>query len=79
MLTEDALKDILVDVLLIQDQDYRDDAGPEDVAGWDSFGTAEIVEALERSCGWRMDLDDMVSIRTIGDLKAILRRAGVLA
>jgi acyl carrier protein len=78
LISEDDLKGILIDVLLIEDDDYRDEAGPEDLAGWDSFGTVEIVAALERSCGWLMDLDDMVSIRSIGDLKVVLRRAGVL-
>ncbi|WP_219416033.1 acyl carrier protein [Pseudonocardia nigra] len=71
------LKAIVVDILLLDDDEYRDATGPDDVETWDSLGTVRIVEAVSHTFGYRMDIEEMVSVQSIGDIKSILRRRGV--
>ena len=71
------LKALLVDVLLIEDSQYRDEVGPLEVATWDSLALVLIAAAVEKSFGVVLDSEEVVSLESIGDIKAALSRHGV--
>lgn len=67
------LKHLLVDILLIDDDQYRDDYGPDEIETWDSLAVVRIANAVEKEFGYSMSPEEMVSLGNIGDIKQILR------
>jgi acyl carrier protein len=74
---EKRLFDVLTDVLLIDEEHYLDDFGPDEIDTWDSLATVSIAAALAREFGFTMPPEQMASIETIGDIKSALRSGGV--
>ena len=48
-------------------------ARPEDIAGWDSLGTLELVMALEATFGVTIDERRFADVRCVGDLDELVR------
>lgn len=71
------LRDLLVDILLIDDDQYRDENGPDVIETWDSLAMIRIATGIEESFHCAMSPEEMVSLESIGDIKAILRSHGV--
>lgn len=79
MSDDQRLKALLIEVLLLEDHEYRDSTGPDDVDTWDSLGTVRIVEEVHREFGYRMVPAEFVTVQSIGDIKSVLRERGVFA
>jgi acyl carrier protein len=71
------LRALLVDVLLIDENQYQDDHGPDQIPSWDSLGMVEIAAAVEQQFGHAMEPERMVALRSIRDIKAFLQERGV--
>jgi acyl carrier protein len=71
------LRELLTRILLIDDDQYRDDYGPAQIGSWDSLAMVEIAGAVEAEFGRAMDPEEMVALQSIGDIKSFLRREGV--
>lgn len=50
---------------------------PKDVPRWDSLQHIALVRAIETTFDIDLSLDEMVEMRTVGDIEAILQRHGV--
>jgi len=72
------LRSLLCDVFLMDEELYRDENGPEQIAGWDSLATVSMAVGVHETFGHHMTPKDVALIRTIGDIKAYLRRQGVV-
>jgi acyl carrier protein len=48
-----------------------------DVVRWDSLQHIALVSAIEREFGVSLSMDEMMEMRTVGDIEAVLRRHGV--
>lgn len=53
-----------------------DETGPDDVPGWDSIGTLDLVSAAEERFGIRLSLEQVADLATVADFKRMLRPAG---
>jgi acyl carrier protein len=73
----DKLKAILEEILLIDDNQYNDSCGPDEIETWDSLATINIANAIEKEFGYSMAPEEIVSLETIGDIKTILISKGV--
>ena len=51
----------------------------EDVEGWDSLGHLDLILALEKSYGIKLEIEEMFDVESLGDLEQLLQRRGVLA
>ena len=71
------LKQLVVDVLLIEDDEYRDDFGPDEIGSWDSLATVSIAGGIEQAFGIAVPADDMAAFNTIGDIKQFCRARGL--
>jgi acyl carrier protein len=67
------LRNLLVEILLIDDDQYRDENGPDAIETWDSLAMVRIAIGIEESFGYGMTPDEIVSLDSIGNIKAILR------
>ncbi|TFH31595.1 MAG: acyl carrier protein [Deltaproteobacteria bacterium] len=67
------LRNLLVETLLIDDDQYRDENGPDTIETWDSLAMVRIAVGVKDTFGYDMTPEEMVSLESIGDIKAILR------
>ena len=71
------LKEILVDVLLIDDSEYIDDNGPDQIGTWDSLATVNIAARIEEVFGQEVTPEELTDWLCIGDIKVSLREKGL--
>lgn len=74
---DNKLKLLLTDIFMMEEEQYKDENGPDDIEGWDSLATVSMAVALEQEFGHHMTVEEVVEIRNIGDIKHYLRSKGV--
>jgi acyl carrier protein len=55
-------------------RDLGPGSDPETVKGWDSFAHIDFLVALEKAFAVRLSPKDVMTVRTLGDAVAILKR-----
>lgn len=76
---DETIRSIFAEVFRLPASEVRDSLRPEDVKGWDSLGHLALVTELEASFGISLHDDDVTHMETVGRIKEILRRRGVVA
>lgn len=70
------LYDVIAEVLQISNKDIDDDTGPRTVGSWTSLRHLELVAAVQRAYTVRFSPREIRSIRTVRDLRELLRSRG---
>ena len=74
---EKRLREILAKVLLLDDSEINDELSRDDVEEWDSLAHLMLINEVESAFQVTFGDEDIISIRTVGDLKRVLKRLGV--
>ena len=74
---KDSVRDIFAEVLGIPSDTINDDTSPENTPKWDSLQAMNLVVALEEAFKVRLSTKDIVSMRTVGLVRKVLRNKGV--
>lgn len=69
--------DLVAEVLDVEPAELTDDAGPGTVANWTSLRHVQLVVALEETYGVTLTPDEIRSLRSIGDIRAVLAGRGI--
>jgi acyl carrier protein len=70
----DRLRKVILQVLHLQDFDLRDDTTAAQVPGWDSLTHVSILAAVEQEYGFRFRTMEVIRLRNVGELQAIVDR-----
>lgn len=70
------LKDIIVDVLLVEDSEYVDENGPEQIETWDSLASVSLATRIAETFDLEVTPEELTSWQCIGDIKSCLRSKG---
>jgi len=73
----DKLKNMLVDIFMMDASEYADDRGPNEIEGWDSLATVSMSVSIQQQFGEQMSIEDVAAIHNIGDIRQFLRSRGV--
>jgi acyl carrier protein len=57
--------------------DITPETSPEEIERWDSLQHIALIRALETTFSIRLSLDEMMEIRSVGDIEKVLQRHGV--
>ena len=71
------LKAILSKVLDISEDSIKNDTSPKNVDTWDSFNGLLLVSELEREFNVKFTMDEVTSVKCVGDIKDALNRHGI--
>ena len=71
------LKQILINVLDIEEEQIKDETTPDDVENWDSFGGLMLALELEKEFDIQFTTEEVVGVACIGDIKYYLKKHGV--
>ena len=71
------LRDLLMDVLLLSDQEFSFDLRREQVETWDSLAIVAIAAGIDETFGYHVTSDEAVSLNGIRDIVKVLERGGI--
>ena len=58
--------------------EINDESSPETIENWDSFRGLVLADELETKYDVKFILDDLISVKTVDDIKKNLAKHGVL-
>ena len=70
--------DVIAGVLEVDPSEVTDNAGPDTIATWTSLRHLQLVGALEDVYGVSFTYREIRGLRSIGELRQVLRTRGVI-
>ena len=70
---------VLVDVLQVPSSTITDELAMTDLEIWDSLKHMELIASLEQSFGVELTFDEIVRMRSVGEIKRVLTERGAAA
>lgn len=74
-----AVENLLSDVLQIPASQITEELAMKDVDAWDSLKHMELIVSLEQSFGIELSFDEIVRMRSVGEIKRVLKERGAAA
>lgn len=71
------VEQVLSGVLGVDSKTITDFTQPNDIESWDSFNGLILVTELEKNFKVKFSLEEVVSVKKVGDIKKVLREHGV--
>lgn len=70
------IEDIIAKILDIAPEKINDTSGPLNTENWDSFNALLIAAEIEKKFGVNFSVEEIVSIKNVGDIKSLLKKYG---
>ena len=72
------LNELIIETFVLSsDTIVTDEQGPGDLPGWDSLGHVNLVNSLERVYSISLEMDEMIAIESVLDIKTLLTKKGI--
>jgi acyl carrier protein len=71
------LRDLLMEVLLLTDEEFSFDLKREQVETWDSLAVVAIAAGIDETFGYHFTPDEAVDLTGVRDIITILEREGI--
>jgi len=71
------LRDLLLEVLLLSDEEFSFDLNREQVETWDSLAVVAIAAGVDETFGYHFTPDEAVGITAVHDIIKVLEREGI--
>ena len=71
------LKNLMLEVLLIEPEEFTFDLKRADVETWDSLGVVVIAVGVEETFGYHFTEDEAMSLQSVRDIMTILEHKGI--
>ena len=71
------LRDLLIEVLLLTDEEFSFDLKREQVETWDSLAVVAIAAGIDETFGYHFTPDEAVGLTGVRDIVTILEREGI--
>ena len=72
------LYSIIAEIMEVPVSEINDESSPETIENWDSFRGLVLADELETRYDVKFILDDLISVKTVDDIKKNLAKYGVL-
>ena len=73
---DETVGSLLAEVLQISPSGITEDLAMKDLEAWDSLKHMELIVSLEQSFGIELTFDDIVAMRSVAEIKRVLRERG---
>ena len=77
MSNREKLRDLLLEVLLLSDEEFSYDLNREQVETWDSLAVVAIAAGVDETFGYHLTPDEAVGITGVNDIIRVLEREGI--
>ena len=73
-LMDERIQKLLSSVFSSHKERFEDSYSPNEISEWDSLNHLNLVMAINNEFGIELGFEDMLEIKTVGDIKTILRK-----
>jgi len=73
----DKLKDLMVEVFLLDPSEFRLNLKREEIETWDSLGIVSLAVGVQETFGHHLTQDEVISITSISDIVTLLEARGI--
>jgi acyl carrier protein len=73
----DKLRELLIDIFLLDPSEFRFDLRREEVETWDSFGVVSLAVGVQETFGYHFTPEEATSIRGVDDIMRLLSTKGI--
>lgn len=77
MTNHDKLKELLIDVFLLEESEFGFDLEKDDIDSWDSMGTVAVAVGVQETFGYHFKQEEAIGLKSIQDILKILEENGV--
>jgi acyl carrier protein len=77
MTNHEKLKNLVIDVFLIDPAEFRLDLRRDEVETWDSLGLVSLAVGVQETFGYHFTQEEALRVTSVSDLIAILRERGI--
>lgn len=74
---EERIQKMLGSVFASHKGSFDDSYGPNQITEWDSLNHLNLIMAINNEFGINLSFEEMLEIKTIGDIKSILKRHNI--
>ena len=71
------LRDLLIEILLLSDQEFSFELRREQVETWDSLAVVAIAAGIDETFGYHFTPDEAVALTGVPEIIRILEREGI--
>ena len=77
MSNREKLKNLILDVFLLNPNEFRFDLTRDEVDTWDSLGVVSLAVGIHETFGYHMTPDEATSLKSVGDVITVLQSKGI--
>ncbi len=77
MTNREKLKELLMDVFLIDSSEFRFDMVREEIESWDSLGVVSMAVGIQETFGYHMKPEEAVAIKGFQQIIELLESKGI--
>ena len=77
MTNRDKLKQLLLDVFLLTEDEFSFELRKQDVSTWDSLGVVSLAVGIQETFGYHFTPQEATAIQSVGDIMRILSEHGI--
>ena len=77
MSNREKLKQLIIDVFLLNPDEFRFDLKQEEIETWDSLGVVSLAVGIRETFGYHLAAEEAVSIGGVADIMKILKKKGI--
>lgn len=77
MTNREKLQELIIDILLIDDDEFSFDLKRDDVATWDSMAVVSVAVGCHETFGYHFTPEEATSINQVSDIIDILETKGI--
>jgi acyl carrier protein len=77
MSNKDKLEELLVEVLVLEEGEFRFDLMRDEVDSWDSLAVVALAVGIEETFGYHMQPEEALGIRGVRDIIDLLESKGI--
>ncbi len=77
MRNREKLRELLIDVFLLEPEEFRFDLERSGVSTWDSLGVVSVAVGVHESFGYHFTPEEAMGIRGVADMIRLLESKGI--
>lgn len=77
MTNKEKLKEVLLDVFMLEDDEFSFELKREDVDSWDSLGVVSMAVGIHEEFGYHFTPDEAMSLASVNDIINLLEQKNI--
>lgn len=77
MTNREKLQNVLLDIFLLEPEEFRFELTRDEIDTWDSLGVVSLAVGIHEAFGYHMTPEEATGLRSVPDLMSLLTSKGI--